>query len=264
MSLRVGNHFFNWAGTKTSASSGSMLLALRNRVHSLFSGDFPVIPRPIPGWKLPKPKEPLVTSYQPPRLFYRGAIDRKAPRPIDYLLTETTEVPKARPVPGKSPLLRSLCKGSGTLKMSPQGLVYLDIDDRFILSLIPYLRAYNLIRPPYFNLLDGPGGAHVPVIGAREMAFHYLDLVPELNREFSFEIEGLYSVEPTNWPEVEQVWFFKLHSPQLEQVRKRSFLTAKPGGHSFHIAVAVKPRVTAVKKRPPLPTMRINVACLAA
>lgn len=267
MKTQTGNLFFDWTGIKSRPPTDPLLLAMRDRVSDLLAGDFPVPPRPLAGWKPPKPKTPPEASFQPPRLFSRGDQDadfRKNPRPIEYLLTETAELPKPRPVPAKSPLLKSLCKGTGTLKQSPQGLIYLDVDDHFILGLIPYLRTYNLIRPPYFTLLDGPGGAHIPVIGDREAAFHYLNQTTELGKEFSFEIEGLYSVEPTNWPEAEQVWFFKLRSPELEQMRRRSFLTARPGGHSFHIAVAVKPKVTATKKRAPLPTMRINVACLAA
>ncbi len=253
--MQVGNYFFNWIGRKPAS-----LLTVRDRVSSLLEGDLLVAPRPLHGSRLPQREELPKASYQPPRPFSQA----RALRPIEYLLVETQESPKPRPVPDKAPLLRSLIsKGKGTLKQNAQGLIYLDIDNQFILELIPYLQAYNLVRPPYFHLFDAMG-AHVPVVPAREAAFHYLDNPPELGREFSFELEGLYSVKPTDWPEMEQVWFFKLHSPELEELRRRHFLTAKPGGHSFHIAVAVKPRVTAHKKQQPLPAMRINVACLAA
>src|SRR5690349_16372778 len=108
----------------------------------------------------------LATSFQPPRYFSRGALEkdrRKTPSPILYLLTETKEVELARPVPGNSLLFRSLCKGKGILRKS-NGLVYLDVDNRFILSLMPYLKAFDLIKPPYFNLFGSPEGAHIPVI----------------------------------------------------------------------------------------------------
>ena len=214
-----------------------------------------------------KPPSHLQNSYRPARYFARGALEndrRKNLPPIPYLLTETNEVSISRPVPGNSLILRSLCKGTGILKQNKQGLVYLDIDDRFVLSLIPYLKAFHLVRPPYFNLFCAPEGAHIPIISAREAAFHYLSQIHETGKAFSFEIERLYSVEPTLWPEVEQVWFFTLHSQELEAFRRRYFLFSNPGGHSFHIAVAVKPRIIAQATSLPPPIMRINTAYLAA
>jgi hypothetical protein len=102
------------------------------------------------------------------------------------------------------------------------------------------------------------------VISERESTFHFLGPIEELGQTFSFELEGLYSVEPTLWPEVEQVWFFKLKSPELEALRRRHFLSSKLGGHSFHLAVSVKPRSIQPTGPRPLPTLRINIAFLAA
>ena len=217
--------------------------------------------------QLPPPILPPKGTFRPPRYFSRGAVEnnrKKNPTPILYLLTETNEISKARPVPGNSLLLRSLCKGKGALRRTDKGFVYLDVDDRFILSLIPYLKTFGLVKPPYFNLFMPPEGAHIPIIPAREAAFHYLEKVDGIDQEFSFEIEGLYSVEPTLWPEVEQVWFFKVYSEELEAFRRRNFLLSKPAGHSFHIAVAIKPRLAAIKREQRFPIMRINTAYLAA
>lgn len=240
------------------------LLALRERFASLF--DFSEA-RGVPlstAPRLESPKEPPPAQFSPPRYFSKGILDKKTPEPISFLLTETSEIAKPRPVPGNTFLFRSLCRGKGILKKSPEGLVYLDVDNRFITMIFPFLKMQGLIRPPYFNLFATPAGAHIPVIPAREANFHYLGEIAELEREFSFEIEGLYSMEPTSWPEVEQVWFFKLHSPELETLRRRYFLTAHPGGHAFHIAVAIKPRVGSAKYAQKAPLLRINTAFLAA
>lgn len=215
--------------------------------------------------RLPIPETIERVTSRPPRYFSRGNIDldpRKNPSPIPYLLLDSLETAKARPVPGNSFLLRSLCKGKGVLKLNKQGFVYLDVDNHFINAMLPFLKLQGLIRPPYFNLFGTPEGAHIPVIPARESALHYLTEFREIGQEFTFEIEGLYSLEPTLWPEVEQVWYFKVRSPNLEALRRRYFLTEKPGGHNFHIAVAIKPRPTQAKMTPPLPTMRINIAYL--
>jgi len=213
---------------------------------------------------LPPPALPDRGSFQPPRYFSKGSSVKERGAPIPYLLIETNEISAARPVPGNSIFLRSLAKGKGVLKKTEQGLYYLDIDNRFVLSLLPYLKAFGLIRPPYFNLLGKPEGAHIPVISPRESSFHYLDQIGDVGREFSFEVEGLYSLEPTLWPEVEQVWFFKVHSPELEAVRQRQHLISRPGGHPFHIAVAIQPRLTQMRPPQPLPLMRVNIAFQAA
>lgn len=240
------------------------LLALRERFSNLFNFSEARSISLSTAPRLPIPKEPPPAHFSPPRYFSKGGLDIKALEPISYLLTETNETAKPRPVPGNTFLFRSLCRGKGKLKRSMDGLVYLDIDNRFITMIFPFLKMQGLIRPPYFNLFATPEGAHIPVIPVRESNFHYLGEIAELEREFSFEIEGLYSMQPTSWPEVEQVWFFKLHSPELENLRRRYFLTAHPGGHAFHIAVAIKPRVGNVKYAQKAPLMRINIAFLAA
>ncbi|MGB7978101.1 MAG: hypothetical protein WCF19_02945 [Chlamydiales bacterium] len=255
-------------GTRERKPAVARLLALRERFANLFSLSEP--PPSIPLSTSPKlslPKAPPPATFRPAWYFSRGALEndrRKNPEPIPYLLTETNETALAQPVPGNSMLFRSLCRGNGALRRNKQGLVYLDVDNQFISMMFPYLKKVGLVRPPYFNLFDAPEGAHIPVISAREASFQYLDEVRELGASFSFEIEGLYSMEPVSWPEVEQVWFFKVRSSELEAFRRKYFLPAHPGGHPFHIAVAVKPRVTAGEPPRPMPLMRINIAFLAA
>jgi len=160
--------------------------------------------------------------------------------------------------------MKSLCKGQGVLRKTRQGFVYLDIGDQFITALTPHLRTPGLIRPPYFNLHIAPEGAHIPVISKREGDFHYLDNIPEVGTSCSFVIEGLYSAKPDTWPEVEEVWFFTVTSPELEKLRSRYFLTALPNGHAFHIVVAVKPRKPSIHAARPVPFLRINPGFLVA
>jgi len=220
--------------------------------------------------KLSKPTIPISkASYRPLRYFSKGIIEtdlHQNPQPIPQLLIESDEVARARPVPGTSFLLRSICKGKGTLRQNNLGLVFLDIDNRFTSTLLPYLKSRGLISPPYFNFLNyhEPKGVHIPVIPPREIAFQYLTEIEELGEEFAFEIEGLYSMEPTSWPGVEQVWFFKIQSPELEKFRRSHFLTATPGGHSFHVAVAIKVSPTTHKAPGEKPLLKINPGFLAA
>ncbi len=252
--------------SKEKKKAVALLIALKEKLSSLFTMQ-PSSVSLSTSLRLPPPLDFPSGTFRPPWYFSRGALEqdrKKNPEPIPYLLTETNETAKARPVPGNSLLLRSLCKGTGILRQNQQGLVYLDVDNRFISMMLPYLKAHGLARPPYFNLFGSPEGAHVPVIPAREISFHYLEQIEHLGQRFAFEVEGLYSMEPISWPEVEQVWFFKLRSEELENLRQRYFLPALPGGHSFHIAVAVKPRVAVADTPHLLPLMRINIALTAA
>jgi hypothetical protein len=240
------------------------LLSLRKQFKNLFNK--PEVMEFSSAPKLPEPKELSSGPLSPPWYFSKGALDKdrtKNPSAIPYLLTETNEISQARPISGNMGLLKSLSKGKGILKQNSQGLIYLDVDNRFISATLPLLKGYKVSRPPYFNLFDSPEGAHVPVISKRERAFHYLDTIEDLGKEFSFEIEGLYSLQPFSWPEVEEVWFFKLRSDGLEALRRKHFLPPTPGGHPFHITLAVKPKAI-LPGKPPLPLMSINKAFIAA
>lgn len=239
------------------------LVALRKRLNALFE-DAPSMISLETAPQLAPPKEPPASNFSLPRYFARGTLDRRPLSPIAYLLMETREMDRARLMPGSGQLLRSLCKGKGVLRRNAEGLVYLDVDNRFISMLQPYLKLQGLDRPPYFMFSASPSGAHIPVIPEREAAFHYLEEVRELGQFFSFEVEGLYSMTPSAWPEVEEVWFFKLRSQELEDFRQRYFLPAHPGGHPFLIALAIKPRVGS-RDLPLEPAwMRVNPACLQA
>lgn len=215
--------------------------------------------------RLALPKPPALGSFSPPRFFFRGAFEtdrKKNPEPIWHLLTESLEEPFSQPIPQHAPLMRSICKGHGFLKQNNQGLFYLDVDNLFITAMTPHLRQQGLIRPPYFNIFSSPEGAHIPVISKREANFHYLNEIKEKGKQFSFFIEGLYSSKPDTWPEVEEVWFLKVQSPELEALRQRYFLTSRPNGHDFHIVVGVKTREKARQR--PAPLLRINPAFIAA
>jgi hypothetical protein len=262
----------SWPPRKTDPISATQKESILTRIKTSIKRKFT---KP-PSWRLfsldtrphlPLPKPPAPGSFSPPRFFFKGALEtdrKKNPEPIWQLLTESLEEPLSRPVPHNVPLMKSLCKGHGQLKKNKQGFIYLDVGNQFINSMLPYLRPEGLTRPPYFNLFIAPGGAHIPIISKRESDFHYLDEIKELDQTFSFVIEGLYSSKPDTWPEVEEVWFLKVQSTELEALRHRYFLTALPNGHDFHIAIAVKPRSKSILTKRPAPIMRINPGFVAA
>ena len=99
------------------------------------------------------------------------------------------------------------------------------------------------------------------MVSKKESDLNYLYIFRELGKEYSFEVEGLYSTIPDSWPELEEIWFLKVHAPDLEAFRKKYFLTATPNGHSFHIVVGIKPREKNKMAPKPAPLLRINPVC---
>ncbi len=198
-------------------------------------------------------------SLQPALYFSKRS--QKAP-PISYLLTETQEHPIPQQLPRKSSLLKSLCRGKGTLKQS-HGFIYIQINDVFIEDLFSVLeKTYSVKKATYPSSSDHPK-THIPVISEQEMTFHHLEIQQEIGKEFSFEVTGFYAVKPTLWNEVEQVWFLQVESLELESLRGKYFLSTKLGGNPFLIAVAIQPNIPHASAASS-PLMRINPAYIAA
>lgn len=215
------------------------------------------------GWA----KDPLGTvfSYQPPMPFSRGAIeDNKKLNPdlIEYLLQESDEVLEREYVPELIQYAKQFLSCKGKLKQTKKGMVYIDIDNEFIHTLTLFLRGENLIKPPYFNAFSSPQGAHAIVMTENEVKYREVFSVLELGQEFTFQIEGVYTVNPDSWGHVKKAWILQIRSPQLEALREKYRLPAKVKGHDFQITLALKPLEEGdIKKKPP---MRINVAFIAA
>ena len=85
-------------------------------------------------------------------------------------------------------------------------------------------------------------GAHISVIKNDEGKKLKEDgiKIKELNKEFSFTLKGLESVNPEGWDAVKKVYFIVVESPELEKLRKKYKLSPKiEKNHNFHITVGV-------------------------
>jgi len=97
---------------------------------------------------------------------------------------------------------------------------------------------FDAIKTDEMQYDDNP--AHLSVFDTDEM--DDLDLpLKEDGKQFTFEIESVDTVNPEGWDEMEQVWFVRVKSPELEDLRKKYNLEPKLHGHNFHMTVAVKP-----------------------
>lgn len=84
---------------------------------------------------------------------------------------------------------------SGELCLSPDGLLYLDIDDRYIHELYPLLKNYSPIinKPNYFG--QKTAGAHISVIYPEE---NTAVATQELGVRHTFEIQEVFAVQLDN------------------------------------------------------------------
>ncbi len=165
-------------------------------------------------------------------------IAEKQPRPIHYLCKECFQTPRAHPLPTSLALSSSHFRAKGTLRQKSNGALYLEVPPEFTNSLLPYLHRNLKLAPDSLLLLQANIGVHVPVISAREAAFNYLGPLQEIGTEYPFTIEGLYS-----WG-VNEIYFFKLKSTELEQMRSQKHLSAHPPEYGFYLAIAIQPRTS--------------------
>jgi len=125
----------------------------------------------------------------------------------------------------------------GILKNSDK-FIYVDVDNEYIHKLISFIQDDGFIEPPYFGTSDLVG-AHISVIYQEEMGKYNLDEIKECGNTISFIPKGCQIIRPVSWPEMEQVCFIVVESPELDRIRKKYGLPK--GEHEFHITIGVKP-----------------------
>jgi hypothetical protein len=176
------------------------------------------------------------------------------------LLILHSEIMTPRSISGHSLVLRSLCRGKGTLRQGPQGDLYLAIDSRYNYLVAPYIRNFQLtLTYPVHDM-------KIPVITEREVDFRDRPYIQHLlNREIPFYLGGLFSTKPLCWPKAEEVWLAQIHSSDLESIRASATFPPKPYGHSFYLTLAFRPiKSTPCRHQIHLPLMQINPCCTAA
>lgn len=108
-----------------------------------------------------------------------------------------------------------------------------------------------------FQALDAPGiqlppsgkdnqlHAHISVILPDELELvGGPDKITERGKSFSYRLGGLDTVQPAGWSEFSQCWMLRVHSPELQALRRSYGLPSLPnqGKHDFHVTIAVRKR----------------------
>ncbi|HSW71985.1 MAG TPA: hypothetical protein VLG44_01065 [Chlamydiales bacterium] len=203
----------------------------------------------------------FLKNFQPALYIFRGVDEHKIPAPIPFLIEEPEEEFDHFVASEMKKLIEEQLKKKGKLTENSKGFIYVEVQDEFIRDLLPLINDPNAKPAPYLDNYTSPSSPHIPVILVSERQAKEIANVKEVGEEVAFEILGLHSVSPHNWPKVDKVWFLTVLSSRLEEIRRRYRLPPRIGGHDFIIAIAVL--YSGKKKKKPA-KMRINPAFIAA
>lgn len=136
--------------------------------------------------------------------------------------------------PDLSNILFSLPK-TGNVKQAHSGLIYLDIDNRYINDIFDMLRHYDLEKPDYFSIKTEEIGAHISIAYPNEKVPENIKFIGELQ---PFSVELIFS---TNLNDV-RYFALKVQSASLQAIRNELGLPNKLQLDNFlvdfHITVA--------------------------
>ena len=123
---------------------------------------------------------------------------------------------------------------TGTLCITAQHYVYLDIHDDYIHHLFPYLKATPAEKPPYFG--EQIAGAHISVIYPEEKG--RLEKTAAGQKHF-FTLKGAYSADLGN----KRYYVLLVNAPTLAALRLKAklseLLAFKNHFIPFHITIGV-------------------------
>lgn len=116
--------------------------------------------------------------------------------------------------------------------------VYVDVDDRYVHKLLPFIKKYGYVTPPYFGK-PGLVGAHISLIDASDVQ-KYGIVVKEIGKRVNFKIKKATVEKPPLWKTVDRVYFIEVHCPYLTKLRAKYGLPKRT--HQYHITVGIKPK----------------------
>ncbi len=130
---------------------------------------------------------------------------------------------------------------SGRLYRSSTGWILLSVPNALVRGVFSAMAEPGIELPP-----AAPGGAfdaHVSVMRPEDVEMiGGPDKITERGKMFAYTLGRVYSVDPDGWPGVAKVWYVKVHSPELQALRRSYGLSSLPkdGKYDFHVTVAVR------------------------
>lgn len=130
---------------------------------------------------------------------------------------------------------------SGAIYLSSSGWLLMAVPNALVRGIFSAMKEPGIELPP-----SGPDGmlnAHVSVMNKDDVEMiGGPDKITERGKSFEYTLGRIYEVEPDGWSEMAKVWFVKVHSPELQELRRSYGLSSLPndGKYDFHITVATR------------------------
>lgn len=130
---------------------------------------------------------------------------------------------------------------AGRLYLSQSGYLLMNVPNALVRGVFSAMSEPGVELPPAGP--DGNLNAHVTVMSPAEVqTAGGPDAITERGKQYTYTLGRIYAVEPEGWPEMAKVWYVKVHSPELQELRRSYGLSSLPsdGKHDFHVSVAVR------------------------
>ena len=130
---------------------------------------------------------------------------------------------------------------AGTLYLSSSGYLLLSVPNALLHGVFSAMHEPGIELPP-----PGPGGqlnAHITVCLPDELTLiGGSNKITERGKQFHYTLGRLYSMEPDGYPDVARVYGLRVHSPELQALRRSYGLSGLPrdGEGSFHVTCAIR------------------------
>lgn len=130
---------------------------------------------------------------------------------------------------------------SGMLYVTPGGYGMLSVPNAIVRGVFNAMDEHGVELPPG---PDGKLNAHITVFRPEELEMiGGPEKLTERGKRFYYRIGGLTTVDnPGGWQEIARVWMLRVHSPELQALRRSYGLSGLPnnGKYEFHITCAVR------------------------
>jgi hypothetical protein len=129
---------------------------------------------------------------------------------------------------------------SGELYASKSGWILLAVPNALVRGAFDALNESGLELP--LNS-EGKLNSHISVMRPEELAeIGGVDKITERGHHFHYTLGPVQECNPGGWDEMSKVWFIKVNSLELQDLRKSYGLSPRPknGEYDFHITIAVR------------------------
>lgn len=121
---------------------------------------------------------------------------------------------------------------------SSQNRIIVSVPNQWVRGYFSMIGEHGIELPT----VDGIFNAGIEVITADELqSLGGPDRITERGKQYAFSTGRLFVTEP-GWPDISKLWFVRIHSRELQLLRRSYGLSSLPSDAAFKVCVAVRRR----------------------